>query len=432
MKILELSLKVKGFDIGIATQDIIAVQNLNETQFNIWRNTQRDSIVKYHQLNNPLYQSLIKGKVIDVFEDLPVLNKYNYQNGLKANISKTFKTNNLYSGSTSGSSGHPFYFAKDKYAHARTHALIMNRYNQHGISVDDKQARFFGIPLKGTSRYKELMKDKLANRIRFPVFDLSDRQLEVFLKRFYKIRFEYIYGYTSAIVLFAKFIIRKGIVLNKICPTLRFCIVTSEVCTVEDKTTIEKALGVKVLNEYGASELDVMAFTNPDGEWELSQENVYFEVVDNLGKVLPFGEEGRILVTSLFNKAMPIIRYEIGDLGIINKKGQRLILEKLTGRVNDIAKLPSGKLVPGLTFYYVAKSILEQSDAIKEFIIKQTKPDTFIFEMVSDRDITPDERKMIKSQMDIYLESGLNMIINRLDKIERPNSGKIKHFYSNL
>jgi phenylacetate-CoA ligase len=49
------------------------------------------------------------------------------------------------------------------------------------------------------------------------------------------------------------------------------------------------------------------------------------------------------------------------------------ILKKLIGRTNDIAILPSGKKSPGLTFYYVTKSIIEDDGNVKEFVIKQTK-----------------------------------------------------------
>ena len=51
----------------------------------------------------------------------------------------------------------------------------------------------------------------------------------------------------------------------------------------------------------------------------------------------------------------PFIRYEIGDVGILDEKStlKKPILKKLIGRTSDVALLPSGKKSPGLTFYYV-------------------------------------------------------------------------------
>lgn len=81
---------------------------------------------------------------------------------------------------------------------------------------------------------------------------------------------------------------------------------------------------------------------------------------------------------------------------------------------------------------YIAKSIFEKSDVIKEFIIRQTHIDTFEFDIVCDREISNDEILLMQLKMDEYLEPNLTLIVNRVDKINRPNSGKIKHFYSEL
>ncbi|MEG2318619.1 MAG: hypothetical protein RSB85_07275, partial [Rikenellaceae bacterium] len=194
----------------------------------------------------------------------------------------------------------------------------------------------------------------------------------------------------------------------------------------------QKALGVKVINEYGCSEAGLIAFENTHGQWQMVEDDSYFEIVDNNGNVLPFGSEGRIIITSLSNRAMPIIRYEIGDIGIIDKINGKLILRKLSGRVNDMIKLPSGKTAAGLTFYYVSRSLIEKISIVKEFIVRQTAIDTFEFDIVSDRDLTDKEVAFLKQQLDDYLEPNLKLVINRVDKINRPNSGKIKHFYSEI
>ncbi|MFM9986967.1 MAG: phenylacetate--CoA ligase family protein, partial [Flavobacteriales bacterium] len=215
-------------------------------------------------------------------------------------------------------------------------------------------------------------------------------------------------------------------------PALKRCIVTSEVCREEDKQVIEKALGVPVIREYGASELDVIAIEDIHGRWAVNETNLFVEVLSEDNRVLPLGESGRIVISSLHNKAMPFIRYDIGDIGVLDEDDRGLVLKKLSGRVNDTIVLPSGKKSPGLTFYYVSRSILESSGVLKEFIIRQTALNSFEFDVVSDRPLTPEETKDIRDKMDLYLEPGLVLKINRVEKIQRPASGKIKHFYSEL
>ena len=69
---------------------------------------------------------------------------------------------------------------------------------------------------------------------------------------------------------------------------------------------------------------------------------------------------------------------------------------------------------------------------MKEFIIRQIELDTFIFDVITSRELKTHEIDKIKEKMVQYLEPNLKLIINRVDKIKRPNSGKIKHFYSEI
>ena len=77
-----------------------------------------------------------------------------------------------------------------------------------------------------------------------------------FLKHFRTKKFDYINGYTSSIVLFAKFLQKRNIILSAICPTLKVCMVTSEMLFEDDKILLEKQFGIPIVNEYCASELD--------------------------------------------------------------------------------------------------------------------------------------------------------------------------------
>jgi phenylacetate-CoA ligase len=210
--------------------------------------------------------------------------------------------------------------------------------------------------------------------------------------------------------------------------------VTSEMLFEDDKILLEKQFGVPIVNEYGASELDLIAFQNKEGQWQVNSETLFVEILDENNKVVPNGTTGRIVITSLFNKAHPFIRYDIGDIGILDEKStlQKPILKKLIGRTNDVAVLPSGKKSPGLTFYYVTKSIIEDDGNVKEFVIKQTKIDSFEIEYVSEVELNLEQIKKIKKAIELYLEPDLNFIFTRKDSLERSNRGKLKQFKSML
>ena len=428
-----LSLLINGFPIKKAKAELRKIGALSEKEQEVFLDTKKLEIVNFHLQNNPFYQELTGLKTFENWNDLPILNKKNLQKPLQERLSKGYSLKNTYINKTSGSSGDPFVFAKDNYSHAMTWASNIYRFGWYGIDFNTSyQARFYGIPLGFISNKKERIKDFLGNRYRFTIFDLSDAVLEGFLNKFKKKKFDYINGYTSSIVLFAKFLQKKNIVLKTICPSLKVCVVTSEMLFEEDKIVMEKQFGIPVINEYGASELDLIAFENPEGEWQVNSETLFVEILDAKNNVLPYGKEGRIVITSLFNKAHPFIRYEIGDIGILDTKStlKKPILKKLIGRTNDIAILPSGKKSPGLTFYYVTKSIIEDDGNVKEFIIKQTKIDTFEIEYVSENELNLEQIKKIESAISMYLETGLNFTFIRKEKLERTNRGKLKQFKS--
>jgi len=432
--IFEIFLKLSGYDINVASERLRQIQLLLPNEFRKWQNDQKWTIAKHHYDNNQFYNKKVGKHFPDKWEDLPVMGKSDYQDDIEKLLAKGYSKKNTYISNTSGSSGHPFYFAKNKEAHAMDWALIKNRYSWHGLSLSSKQARFYGIPLGKWIYKKEKVKDKIMNRVRFSVFDLSDEMLERYLSVFRKKRFVFIYGYTNSLILFARFLLKRDVVLKDVCPTLKNCVTTSEVLTSEDRKILNEAFGVKIINEYGASEVGLLAFESLKNDWLVSEEILFLEIKNN--KFDSDLAEGNIVVTDLDNRAMPFIRYNVGDIGVvsnnyaIDKKYRRL--EKLLGRENDTIILPSGKISPGFTFYYVSRSILESSGVLKEFIIRQVSLDTFIFDIVSDRELLTDEVKNIEEKMAAYLEPGLKLQINRVPMIERPQSGKIKHFYSEL
>jgi phenylacetate-CoA ligase len=423
LSLFEKILQLKGYPFAQAKAELARLQSMSADEFINWQQEKAWQQVRFHHQHNPLYRKLAGNILPERWEDLPVVTKKDLQQPLDSIITKGVHLKNCHTGNTSGSTGTPFFYAKDKMAHAMTWAVIADRYSWYGLTLASGQARFYGIPKEFLANKIEMLKDRLMNRERFSVFDLSDKALEQFIYQFRNSRFDYIYGYTSALVMFARYLISRGITIKEICPSVNICISTSETAAPEDQEILIKGFGVPHIREYGLSETCITAFDAPDGNWKLTEETLLTEI-----------NEGKILSTSLYNTALPMIRYETGDVGTIDNTriGIYRSLRQLHGRTNDMIILPSGKKAAGLTFYYISRSVLETSGVLKEFIIRQTKRDQFIFDIVADRDLTTEERELVKQKISLYLEPGLDIILNRVKSIERPASGKLKHFYSEL
>lgn len=425
------SLKLNRFPIDLAFLEYAAIKRKS----NDAKDRAFAQFLKF-QSEHPFYRQFLSSKNVSIsnWMDIPTIKKSDFQVDI-LKVIPNVQLKNLHVHNTSGSTGTPFYFAKNKFCHAMTWAHTDYILKEHGIELGKSlQARFYGIPLGGIKYYKERIKDKLSARVRYPVFDLSEDKLSTFLEEFKHKPFVYLNGYTSSLVVFAKYLIQHGVVLKDVCPTLKCVMPTSEVCDDIDRKYLEKGFGTKVVNEYGAAELDLIAVEDPDGDFVLNEDTLYVEILDDNNMPVSPGIEGKVVITSLYNDVMPFIRYEIGDRAILKDKMKngRRILESVVGRTNDIIKLPSGKISPGLTFYYISKKILEEGGNIKEFIIRQVNLTDFVLEYVADEEFSKKEEESVREAMSLYLEPGLRVQFVKKQFIKRSQSGKLKHFFSEI
>jgi phenylacetate-CoA ligase len=146
--LFDLSLKLKGFPIEKGKKQFAEILALAEEDYAIFLNRQREEIVNYHLKNNSYYQKFVGKTTFNNWESLPVMQKKDFQKPLRERLSKGFTEKTVYVNKTSGSSGDPFIFAKDKECHALTWASIIYRFGWFGIDFNNSyQARFYGIPL---------------------------------------------------------------------------------------------------------------------------------------------------------------------------------------------------------------------------------------------------------------------------------------------
>ncbi len=433
LRLFDLSLQLNGFPLKAAQKELNQILGLNSTEYEAFLAAKKQEILQHHLTHNALYKKLLGNQKIEQWSDIPVMRKVHFQSPLSERLSEGFTPKNVYINKTSGSSGDPFVFAKDKFCHALIWANIMRRFDWYGIDFNHSwQARFYGMPLDFWANKQLRFKDFLSRRYRFNIFDFSDAAIERMLDKFGKTRFDYINGYTSSIVLLAKYLERKNLFISDICPSLKVCVVTSEMLFDRDRALLEERFQIPIINEYGSAELEIIALENPQGEWLVNAETLFVEILDDNDRVLPYGQEGKIVVTSLYNKAHPMIRYEVGDRGILDEKStlQKPLLQKLTGRTNDIALLPSGKKAPGMTFYSITKRLFDDQGNVKEFVIVQTRINTFEIQYTSERELKEEEKKEISRVFDQFLEPGLVYEFIKKETIDRGKSGKLKQFRS--
>ena len=137
---------------------------------------------------------------------------------------------------------------------------------------------------------------------------------------------------------------------------------TGEMLMESQRALIEKVLRCRVSNRYGACEFGVMAQERAGesrGELLVSDSMVWPEVAEPG----PDGE-GELVFTAIRNRAMPLIRYRMGDLGRLSERADGWWLSSLTGRIHDAV------VIDGVAYptHYV-QDILDRCGPITDFQI---------------------------------------------------------------
>jgi phenylacetate-CoA ligase len=190
--------------------------------------------------------------------------------------------------------------------------------------------------------------------------------------------------------------------------------------------------------QYGANEFGIyVAQSCPDrvagGEppfenLHITASRFYVEVVDDEGRPVEPGREGRIIITDLGNRLMPFIRYDIGDRGSLAPGlcpcGRGLpLLTSLSGRSVERLILPSGKRLAGSVLAWALGGL---RDLLWEFQFRQTAPDQLEVLVVPDPGVAfgASEQEAITRVLRDLLGEPMVISVRVLDLIPRDPSGK--------
>jgi phenylacetate-CoA ligase len=159
------------------------------------------------------------------------------------------------------------------------------------------------------------------------------------------------------------------------------------------------------------------------------------EITSDEGKQLSSGT-GKILATTLHNFAMPLLRYDTGDLGALKSsmcscgRGSK-ILSEIIGRDKEMLISPTGKYIHGAALYNDIVSEMKNANNIVECQIIQTCKELIIFNMVCKKQFEDGElehlRNLVKRKND-----GLDVQFKYVNKLSKTNAGKHKFIISEL
>lgn len=340
------------------------------------------AIIEYAYNNIPYYRRVyIESKIcpeditaINDINSLPTIGKKDIVENLEEFLPRG-QRKNVFWRKTSGSSGTPLSLAKGAKTLGVMDAIMYRNYAWFQIDIGEKQGRYWGAPLNILDKTKSQIKDTLLGRLRFSPFDVSEQSCRDFYKKLVKASPKYIYGYSQTIYRFAKFLQQGNMNLGAL--NLKVVIITGEMIYANQLEVIEDVFKCPVSNEYGCTELGIIAMQCPSKGMHLMADNLYIEFLKGDKPAAP-GEEGEIVLTELYSEIMPLIRYRLGDIGVKSEEkcqcGRGLpLLKEIKGRADDFIVCADGRQVDPIVFEYILQEIPSSFGKILQFRITQTK-----------------------------------------------------------
>ena len=207
-------------------------------------------------------------------------------------------------------------------------------------------------------------------------------------------------------------------------PSLRRIFCGSEVLDPSLRDRTRNQLGVPIVENYGTTEAFI-AWQCPAGSYHLNAEHILVELVDEAGHAVPPGQMGRVLLTTLEDYFMPLIRYEIGDYAIAADGacscGRTLpLIGQIAGRGMNLFRTADGNLIT--TWELV--NILKRLPNIATFQIVQKSLDHILIKYVAQTPIGPGAESKIRSGFVPYLGPGVSIEFERVSEIPRTPGGK--------
>jgi len=302
---------------------------------------------------------------------LPPLEKVEIQERMQDMLACGWPESDLIRNQTGGSTGTPVVFYLDR-ERQRSRAAATIRHNRWaGWDVGDAVAVLWGAARDAPRQdwRARLRRTLLGQPLWLDTAHVNAEKFAGFHQLLLRRRPKIIQAYARSLLLFAQFLNEHGLK-----PWSPHSIVTSaESLEPPERTLVEQTFGCPVFNRYGCREVSVVASECPAHSLHVMAEGLYVEIVRDNHSTAP-GEIGSVLVTDLLNRAMPLIRYRIGDLASWDSEPCRCgrvlpRLKELHGRVTDFLVGADGRLVSGVflaTYMVAQRPTLGQVQIVQE------------------------------------------------------------------
>jgi phenylacetate-coenzyme A ligase PaaK-like adenylate-forming protein len=341
----------------------------------------------------------------------------------------------FYAHQTSGSTALPvrFYVTRESY---EWRTAIMDRAYGWGEAEEGRKSVYVwatdhAVPPLAT-RIKRTVHLAMQRRVYFDAFlAFSDEEKRACCALINRTKPHALVGYTSQLVEVARFVRDHPDALTWKARTM---VSAAEGLQPGQRELLRTYLVDDVFLSYGSREfMSVGMECRQHAGYHVNADNLRVEVVDDAGRPVAPGVEGRIVITDLRNAATPFIRYEIGDIGTMGPGepcpcGKPFpLLASVDGRLHDLVYTPHGS-VSGL---YLTYTMRQFDDWIEGYQVVQDTRDRVLVRLITRSELTPERLAPVTALLREKLRD-MTIDYERVNELERRRTGKVALVISSI
>ena len=355
---------------------------------------------------------------------LPAVTRETVARHMDAMVSRSFSRSELLQIHTGGTTGAPRLLLQDLEAGWRKDALTAVLRARMGWRPGQRVAFLWGarqdLPEAHrpwfTRAKEEFVLRRLQGVLNLPADEIHPRTFHEYGRALRRFRPSVLQGYPGATDYLARLLLDAGERLH-----IPLVLLTAEPVTQGQRERIAEAFGARVLTFYGSRENGWIASECVQAQrLHINTDGVHLEA----------DAQGRLLVTDLLNRGMPLIRYEVGDRGRLAAEpcpcgDPRPVLEALEGRLTDMFVLPSGRVLPGAIVDL--RGLQADRDGVLEAQLVQDDLHTLEVRYVPAPGCTAEGLGRLETYLHGHFRGELQIRLRRVERIEPEANGKIRH-----
>jgi phenylacetate-CoA ligase len=398
-------------------EELLETQALDRAALLDKQRVERHAIVRFARDNTRYYADRFSG--IDAFEELPILTKPDVVAHLNELLARGHDPATTPIGHTGGSTGKPLAFYYNETKHELMRAGMMRSYMLSGWRPGQKILNFWGArqdTVSGGVFGGAAWDDFIAAEKTLPAHEINTAKLHGWADFIRHYRPTLLQGYASILAALARYVIDERLAMPA---SLIGVYSTAEVLTPDQREAIERAFGCKVFNQYGSREIPNIACECRHGNMHVWTDMVWLESMD-----------GELIVTSLTNRLMPMIRYANSDCGEL-LEGECTcglpfpLMAMGMCRSNDFILAPGGRRLHPSFF----NRLLYGRTEVAQYQFVQDDPGRVVLRLVTD---APLAESVVTGMQASVATAGLSLEIDTVPDIERTTSGKHRFVISRL